>query len=297
MAEGYLASQRFDYDAYFQENPGALEDDADRDELKANIFFSDMGQGQQQFGGIAFGLVGISVGAIYGIIDTVLFDAAIDSALDEARQRNEDIQADVERVMNFRADIENKIAQYTTPQEQALRERARLYGLQIRAQGLSGAQAIAAQAIAEQQYRNVIGAELPNVIGEASREARADALTRLQAIEAKYGLVLANERQTLLEVERAAQLKSMSSNAMVTGIGAIGSAFGGLFDLGVQNQQRQQQQTGQSGGQNVYGLPIAPQTEQSTEAAEAGKAENAASAGQPGGGDIYNPEPPEEVTV
>ena len=232
LPSNYLSSGRMDYDEWFAQDPSRVDQDRQvtKDEIKSQVFFDDMSQGMSQAGGAGFGLVGMVIGAIYGLVDGVGFDAAIDAAIDEARERRENINAEVERVMDFRADIENKLAQFTTPMEQALRERGRMHGLQARAQGLTGPQALAAQMIAEQQYRNTIGPQMTQVIGAASTEARADALARLGAIEAKYGIQLASERQDLMEAQAVAEIKSGGASSIAKGIGAIGSGFGDFFD-------------------------------------------------------------------
>ena len=231
-SSGFLASDQVDYDAYFRDHPDALEQDRQttRDEIKSQVFLDDLAAGQNQFGGALLGILGLAVGAIYGLVDGIAFDSAIDEAIDEARGRREEIDTDIESVMNFRANIANKLAQFTTPMEQALRERARLHGLQTRAQGLTGAQAVAAQMAAEQGYRNTIGAQLPAAITNASREARADALAKLSAIEAKFGIVLQTERQQLLESQQAAELKAGGASGIVKGIGALAGGLGTFID-------------------------------------------------------------------
>jgi len=245
---GYLASERYDYDAYFEANPDALDPENEqhtRDTIKSSIFFSDLGQGSGQAGGSLYGIVGLALGAIYGLIDGIAYDSAINDAIDEARERRSDIESDLEGVMRFRADIENKLAQWATPIELAARENARLFAIQSAGQNLTGSQKIAAQLFAEQQYRQTVGPQLTRAIGEASREARSDALARLSAIEAKYGIQLSAERQSLLEIERVSTMKQAESSAVQQGIGAAGQAFGALFDQLIQSGGQSQQQTSQ----------------------------------------------------
>ena len=233
---GFLAAENFDYDAYFQENAGALDDPNARHDIKSQIFFGDLGKGFEQSGGAMGGIVGVALGALYGLVDGIAFDAAIDASIDEARGRAREIEEEVDQIMNFRANIENKLAQFTTPQEQALRERSKLYGLQIRAQGLSGTQALAAQQIAERQYRNVVGAQLPEAITVASREARAGALARIQAVETKFGLILANERQQLLEDIQIGELQGAASGAIQTGLGKAAQGVGSVIENMIDGQ-------------------------------------------------------------
>jgi len=245
---GFLASERFDFDAYYEENPAALDQDLQKtkDEIKTQVMFDNMGQGSGQFGGLAFGIVGIAVGAIYGLVDGIAFDAAIDASIEEAKERRENIERDIEEVMNFRADIENKMAQYTTPMEQALRERAKAHGLGLRAQGISGPQLIAAQLTAERQYRETVGPNITRAIGEASTAARADAMARLQAVESKYGIILNQQRAELLQSQQVAQLKAGQQSSIQGGIGAIAGAFGTLIDEAIdQNQSQGPTETGQ----------------------------------------------------
>jgi len=231
---GYLNAEQFDLDAYFDENAAsALSEEGmetARADIKAQIFFSDLAKGQEQGGGSLYGIVGIALGALYGLVDGIAFDASLDAAIDVAAERREAIIEEVDGIMNFRANIENKLAQYTTPQEQMLRERTKLYGLQLRSQGLSGAQAIAAQQIAEQQYRNVVGSQMPQAITNASQEARADALARIQAVETKYGTILASERQNLLEQMQIGETKGASTGAVISGIESFSSGLGTAVD-------------------------------------------------------------------
>jgi len=250
-SSGFLASERFDYVQYFLDNEAALDRVNNGDgagvesEIELSIFLDDLGQGSSQAGGAGGGIAGLAVGALYGLIDGLMFDAAIDASIDEAAETANEINEEIESIMDFRANIENKLAQFTTPQEQALRERARAFGLSQRAQGLSGAQAIAAQQIAETMYREQVGGQLPQAISVASAEARADAIARLQALEAKFGITLNVERQQLLEQQVASQFAGGTRNNITTGIGAIGQGLGSVFDLiADQNGQNQGGPTG-----------------------------------------------------
>lgn len=225
--EGYVPNEDFWADgAYSADIEGAAE------QASGEAFLGDLQTGGQigSAGGIVGGIIGMVVGAIVGGVDAALTKDAVQAQLEEEQERRAKLEAEIEDTMNMRDEIEQNLSALLHPLEQKFRTNMRMFGAQSRAQGLTGAQALSAQVLAEDQYRQQVGPHLASVMTEARGLAREQAFAKLKAIETREGIILERERMQLQQDMAAAQARSglisgIASTAVNVGTG-IGQAVG-----------------------------------------------------------------------
>jgi len=209
----------------------------------AQAYWGDTVGGTSAGGGMggAWGaMIGSAVGTVVGIVDAFMTRSALITRLTEEREFREELEADFEQVMSFRKNITRYAESMLHPVEQSFRTRARAFGAQTAARGLTGAQAITAQLQAEALYREKIGPMVPAVMAAAEREGQARSMLALTAIEKKYGIDLAQQKQWFNEDMLASQMKGQELSGIIEGITDIGiSAAMGIEGIVNQNQMAQ----------------------------------------------------------
>lgn len=256
MAGGAPSGESYDptvYDPDFWDNPTDERIDKHVEGASAQAWGGDTIQGMQwgAAGGVWGMLIGAVAGTIVGIVDAVQVKDALGARLTEEREFREKLEAELAEVMAYRNNIVRHAEALLHPVEQSFRTRARAFGAQARAQGVTGAQAIAAQIQAENMYREQIGPALPGVMAAAEKEGQSRAMLGLAALEKKYDIDLSQQEAWFKQDLLAAQLKGQQVSGVIEGLTDMGMALGmGIEDLVKQNQNQQQQQQ-QSQNQQV----------------------------------------------
>lgn len=212
--------------------------------------FGRAGQGYESgsnygpWGGLIGGLVGGTLGTIEAFMN---INSVIAEALEGYRDKKEieDLLGDIG---SFSDHMQQQLAGMLHPLEQQFRTRARLYGAQARAQGLTGAQALAAQLEAERMYREAVGAQLPAVYEKAAQAALNERQQALSEAEVKANIILAERRS---ELEKYLVSKETASNIFggVLGASATGFANQEAAASEAQRQQQEQQVGAEVGGE------------------------------------------------
>jgi hypothetical protein len=231
--EGYVTEADF-----WGTNAASADIDAAAHQAGGEAFLGDLGAGGSigSAGGMVGGIIGMIVGAIVGGVDGYITEKAVKAQLEEEQGRRIKLEEELEDVMNMRDEIENNLAGIMHPLEQKFRTRAKIFGAQSRAQGVTGAQALSAGIMAEEQYRQQVGPQLPSLIREAKGLAREQALTRLREIEVREGIILEREKMQMAQDvaaanQRAALMKGISQTAM-----GVGTAIGQTVQDGAEQQ-------------------------------------------------------------
>ena len=232
ILQGSVSGEAFQPNADFWSDGAYNADiDAAADQAAGEAFLGDLAGGASigSAGGFVGGIIGMAVGLVMGLIDADVTKGAARAALEEEQQRRAALEEELKDVMNMRDEIEQNLSALLHPLEQQFRTRARLFGAQARAQGLTGAQSIASQVLAEEQYRQVVGPALPGLLREARGLAREQAFGRLKEIETREGILL-NQQRLQLQTDlaaaqsRASLLEGLSQTAIGAGV-AIGQGI------------------------------------------------------------------------
>ena len=141
-------------------------------------------------------------------------------------------RAELDQAMDMRKHIERSLSAIMHPMEQKFRTRARQFGAQASAQGLTGAQGIAAQVLAENQYREQIGPYLPSIMKEAEGAARSEVLLKIQEIETREGIILEQQRLQLQTDMAAAQARG----DLIGGIANTSIGFGKMIGQAIDDK-------------------------------------------------------------
>lgn len=236
---GSLEGESYQTEADFWGASAATADtDAAAEQAGGEAFLGDLQTGGSigSSAGIVGGIVGMIVGAIVGAGDADATTKAVKLRLEEDKARRIKLEKELEDTMNMRDEIENNLAGLMNPLEQKFRTRARLFGAQQRAQGVTGAQALAGSVLAEEQYRQQVGPQLPALYREARGLAREQALTKLRAIELREGIELDRQKmQMQSDMMHANQRSSLMKGVSSTAIN-VGQAIGGLAQEGIDAQ-------------------------------------------------------------
>jgi hypothetical protein len=168
-------------------------------------------------GGFVGNLVGTAAAGIMHIVDGIMVMTSAKEKFGEAFDTLQEIEQKFNDALDLRYQVETILAEFTSPLEQAARVRSKMAGMQATAQGLTGGARVAAQLAAEQQYRAQVGPALPQAIRLAGEQARADAMLKIKAIEAEYGIQLSEN----MAAQASAKL----------GTSPAGQAAGGVFDV------------------------------------------------------------------
>ena len=137
----------------------------------------------------------------------------------------------------------------------------KVFGAQQAAAGVSGAQGIAGQLLAEEQYRQQIGPMLPGLMKEAKSLAREQAFQRLQEIETRENIILERRRQQLSEDQAAAAARGQFIGGLAQTATGIGLGIGGAIDDSTAAGQSQQASTSGAGAptnaaDDIYGSGV-----------------------------------------
>lgn len=228
--EGYVPNADFWSDGAYQ-----ADTDAAATQAGGEAFLGDLQGGAQigSAGGMVGGIIGMVVGAIIGLVDAFVTKDAVAASLEEEAQRRQRLEEELKDTMDMRDEIEQNLAALLHPLEQKFRTNMRLFGAQSRAQGLTGAQGVAAQLMAEEQYRQQVGPHLPGILKEAKGLAREQAFQKLKAIEMREGILLEQQRLQLSQDLAAAEQRSQ----LISGLSSTAIGAGTLIGQGIQDAQ------------------------------------------------------------
>jgi len=248
ILQGDVKGENIDPEVYEED---FYDDASDQDIERAssagglNVFLSDTTSGFQigSAAGPIGSLIGAIAGSIIGIIDAGVSKDAMQARITEERDFREKLERELEEVMDMRTNMVRHLEAMMHPLEQSFRARARAFGAQARAQGLTGAQAVYAQIEGERFYRESIGPALPSIMNAATAAAREDAIVKLRGLEAKYGIDLQKQQLQLQEDMVRAELKGNFVGGLTAGLTNLGALFGALGaevdDLSIDKSQKQ----------------------------------------------------------
>lgn len=176
------------------------------------------------------GIIGGIAGLVMGLIDAGVTKQATLARLSEEKEWRDAMEDELESMRDFQVHIERNLAALLHPLEQQYRTRAALFGARARAQGLTGAQALAGQILAEEQYRQTIGPSLPAVYQQAAQMSLQEQMAKLREIEVKYGIQLDRDRLVLQEQLMEGQARGQFLGGIAAGIGGVASLIGQVVD-------------------------------------------------------------------
>lgn len=257
--EGYVANEDLWADGAY-----SADIDAAATQAGGEAFLGDL-QGGGEIGGAAGvygGIIGMVVGALIGVVDAFVTKDAVKASLEKEQKRRIALEEELADVSNIRDEVEQNLSGLLHPLEQKFRTNMKVFGAQQAAAGVSGAQGIAGQLLAEEQYRQQIGPMLPGLMKEAKSLAREQAFQRLQEIETRENIILERRRQQLAEDQAAAAARGQFIGGLAQTATGIGLGIGGAIDDSTAAGQSQQASTSGAGAptnaaDDIYG-PGAP---------------------------------------
>ena len=173
--------------------------------------------------------IGMLVGLLIGGVDAAVKKKSLEARMETERARREMIESDIEDAMNYRADIVRHAEALLHPMEQAFRTRARAWGAQFAAKGLSGSQAIYAQLQAEEMYRSQVGPNLPGIMIAAEKVGQQKAMLELAALEKKYNIDVAYAQLDFAAEKAAGDQGAAAASGWIKGMAGMGQMFGGAI--------------------------------------------------------------------
>jgi hypothetical protein len=196
--------------------------------------------------GMLGNLIGTMVGIHIGIADGIVAKKAYAVEAIKREEERAALEQELKEALDFRDEMDSMLSAFLSPVEQQFRIRKRQFGAQARSQGLTGAQAIAAQLRAEEHYRTTIGAQLPGLMQQAHQLSLAQVQAELQKIELREQIHASREGRHFKEDMAAAQAQANFAAGAASLGGALGGGIGGLVDQAVSNNQAQQPSVNES---------------------------------------------------
>jgi len=243
---GNYAGEGWQPDPSIWEDGGASDDDLEKasQEAGGEALLSDwnMSSSIGGAGGMIGGIIGGVVGLVMGLIDAGVTQQAVMTRLSEEREWREAMESELDDMRNFQTNVERNLAAMLHPLEQKFRTRAKLFGARARAQGLVGSQALAGQILAEEQYRQTVGAALPAIYKEAANETLSQQMARLREFEVKYGVQLDRDRLLIQEQMFEGQSRGNFMGGIGAGLSGLSTLAGQAIEEGIQQQQAGGQQ-------------------------------------------------------